>query len=57
MEGDRTMVDDILDIITEYCEKYDIDLENFCGEQIYQSDKRSIAAMDYFVRILEACRP
>lgn len=51
------MVDDILDIITEYCNKYDINLENFCGEQIYQSDERSIAAMDYFVRILETCRP
>ncbi len=51
------MVDDILNIIEEYCEKYNINLEEFCGEQIYQSDERSIDAMDYFVRILEACRP
>ena len=51
------MVADILDIIMEYCKKYNIDLENFCGEQIYQSDERSIAAMDYFVRILEVCVP
>ena len=51
------MTDDILDIIVEYCEKYNINLENFCSEQIYQDDERSIAAMDYFVRILEVCRP
>ena len=51
------MVDDILDIIVEYCRKYNIDLEKFCSEQVYQSDERSIAAMDYFVKILEACRP
>lgn len=51
------MTDDILDIIIEYCEKYDINLENFCSEQIYQDDERSIAAMDYFVRILEASCP
>ena len=48
---------DVDAIIDEYCEKYDIDLENFCSEQIYQDDERSIAAMDYFVRILEVCRP
>ena len=51
------MVDDILDIIEEYCEKYNINLESFCEEQIYQNDERSIAAMDYFVRILGACKP
>ena len=51
------MVDDILDIIEEYCEKYNINLENFCEEQIYQNDERSIAAMDYFTRILGVCVP
>ena len=51
------MTDDILDIITEYCDEYDIDLEEFCLEMVYQDDERSIGAMDYFVRILEACIP
>lgn len=56
-EEEEKMTDEILDIITEYCEKYDIDLENFCGEQIYQSDDRRDATMEYFVKILKVCTP
>ena len=50
-------VDAIMNIITDYCDEYNIDLENFCEEMIYQSDNRRDAAMEYFVKILKACTP
>ena len=50
-------VDAIENILIEYCDKFDIDLENFCPEQIEQSDNRRDACVDYFIRIIEACCP
>ncbi len=48
----------IENLIIEFCEKHHIDLEaDDIGEVIYQSDSVQIDALEYFIKILEACQP
>ena len=51
-------VDAIENIITEFCDKYKIDLEtDDVGEIIYQSEFAYEDAVSYFVKILKECQP
>lgn len=45
-------------IIMEYCEKHDIDLESTdIGEAVYQNENAYEDAVEYFVKILKECQP
>lgn len=45
-------------IIMEYCEKHDIDLESTdIGEAVYQNENAYEDAVEYFVKILNECQP
>lgn len=48
----------IEDIILEYCDKHDIDLESTdIGEAVYQNENAYEDAVECFVKILETCKP
>ena len=53
-------IDRIENIIVEFLDKYNLDLEDggeFISEFVYQIDSAQADAIESFVKILEACCP